>query len=196
MKFAAMFLALLLGVSAAQKRPASSTQAMYDAAANSAEAKFRHIEANARRNPPDQTPTLFSEREINSYLASGRVALPTGVRHVEFTGTPGIIDATAAVDFDQITAGKRSSNPLLSLFSGVHDVHAVARAKGSGGQAQIHITRIELDGVTIPRAALEFFLDRYVRPKHPEVGLDSTFALPYRIDLAIVGDHQLTLTQK
>ncbi len=196
MKFAVLFLALLVGAAAGQKHPASATQAMYDAAAKSAEAKFRHIEQNAKRNPPDQTPTVLSEREINSYLASGRVQLPTGVRHVEFTGTPGIIDATASVDFDEITAQKRSSNPLVSLFSGVHDVHAIARAQGSGGKGQVHITRIELDGVTIPRVALEFFLDHYVRPKHPEVGLDSTFTLPCRIDLAIVGEHQLTLTQK
>jgi hypothetical protein len=196
MKFALILLTLLLGTAGGQKPPASSTQAMYDAAANSADAKFRNIEQNAQRNPPDQTPTVLTEREINSYLADGRVQLPTGVRRVELTATPGIIDATAAVDFDQITAQKRSSNPLLSLFRGVHDVHAIARAQGSGGKAQIHITRIELDGVTIPRAALEFFLEHYVRPKHPEIGLDTVFTLPYRIDLAIVGEHQLTLTQK
>jgi hypothetical protein len=196
MKFAVLFLALLLGAAAGQKQPASSTQAMYDAAAKSADAKFRHIEQNAEHNPPDQTPTVLTERELNSYFAAGRVKLPTGVHRVEFTATPGIIDATASVDFDEITAEKRSSNPLLSLFRGVHDVHAIARAQGSGGKAEIHITRIELDGVTIPRAALEFFLDRYVRPKHPEVGLDTTFTLPSRIDMAIVGEHQLTLTQK
>lgn len=194
MKFAA-FLLLLLGA-AGQKQPASATQAMYEAAANNAQTKFRHIEQNAARKPPDQTPTILSEREINAYLASGRVELPTGVRRVEFTGTPGIIDATASVDFDEITAQKRSSNPLLALFRGVHDVHAIARAQGSGGKAEIHVTRTELDGVAIPRAALEFFLSHYVRPKHPEVGLDTTFTLPYRIDLAIVGDHQLTVTQK
>lgn len=196
MRFAVLSLVLLLGAAAGQKQSASGTQAVYDAAANSAETKFRHIEQNAQRNPPDQTPTVLSEREINSYLAAGRVELPTGVRRVEFTGTPGLIDATASVDFDAITAEKRSSNPLLSLFRGVHDVHAIARAQGSGGKAQIHVTRIELDGVAIPRVALQFFLDRYIRPKHPEIGLDTTFTLPYRVDLAIVGEHQLTLTQK
>jgi hypothetical protein len=197
MTFALLFLLVLGALTGWQRPPAASgTQAMYNAAANSAEAKFRHLQQNAERNPPDQTPTVFSEREINAYLASGRVKLPTGVRRVEFTGTPGVIDATASVDFDQITAQKRSSNPLLSLFSGVHDVHAIARAQGSGGQGQIHVTRIELDGVTIPRVALQFFLDRYIRPKHPEVSLDTTFTLPGRIDLAMVGEHQLTITQK
>jgi hypothetical protein len=44
--------------------------------------------------------------------------------------------------------------------------------------------------------ALQYFLDHYVRPKHPEVGMDSVFALPERIDTATISDHQLILTQK
>jgi hypothetical protein len=188
---------LLITLAPAQQRPpASSTQAMYDAAAASAEAKFRHIEENARRNPPGQTPTVLTEREINAYLASGRVELPTGVRAVRFTGQNGVADTTARVDFDAITAQSRSSNPLLSLFSGIHHVHAVAHAWGSGRQGHVHIDSIDIDGVNVPRMALQYFLDRYVRPKHPEVGMDSVFALPARIDTATIGDHQLTITQK
>ena len=64
------------------------------------------------------------------------------------------------------------------------------RAAGYGVEA------LDLDGTTIPRVALQFFIDRYIRPKHPEVGLDSVFTLPARIDTATVGDHQLILTQK
>jgi hypothetical protein len=187
---------LITFANAQQRPPASSTQAMYNAAASSAEAKFRHIEENARRNPPDQRPTVLTEREINAYLASGRVQLPTGVRAVRFTGQNGVVNATARVDFDAITAHSRSSNPLLSLFSGMHDVHAVAHASGSGRQGRVHIDSIDIDGVNVPRMALQFFLDHYVRPKHPEVGMDSVFALPERIDTATIGDHQLILTQK
>ncbi len=200
MKFAATVLLLLCGAAlgpAQQKQPAASaTQAMYNAAAASAETKIRHIEENAKRNPPDRKPTVFSEREINAYVQSGRVQLPTGVRSVRFTGTPGVIDTVARVDFDAIIAARRSSNPLLSLFRGVHDVHAVAHASGKAGQAQVHIDSAEMDGVTIPRLALEYFLEHYVTPKYPNVGMDSTFQLPARIDSASVGSHQLTITQK
>lgn len=197
MNFAVVFLSILLfSGNAIQQPAASSTQAMYNAAAASADTKLRHIEENARRNPPDQTPTVLSEREINAYLASGRVQLPVGVRSVAFTGQNGVLNTTARVDFDAITAQSRSSNPLLSLFRGVHDVHAVAHASGSGGQGQVHIDSIDLDGTAIPRMALQFFVDHYIAPKYPDVGLDSTFALPDRIDTARIGDHQLILTQK
>lgn len=186
----------LFSVASAQQPAPSSTQAMYNAAAASAEAKLRHIEQNARRNPPDQTPTVLTEREINSYLNSGRVQLPTGVRSVRFSGQNGVVDSTARVDFDAITASRRSSNPLLSLFRGVHDVHAVANASASGYRGRVHINSIEIDGVTVPRVALQFFIDRYLRPKYPNIGMDSVFNLPDRIDTARIGDHQLILTQK
>jgi hypothetical protein len=35
-----------------------------------------------------------------------------------------------------------------------------------------------------------------ITPKYPQVGVDSQFALPDRIDIATVGLHKLTLTQK
>ncbi|MGI9104505.1 MAG: hypothetical protein ACR2IF_18840 [Terriglobales bacterium] len=180
-----------------QSRPAATaTQAMYNAAAGSAETKIRHVEENAKRNPPDRTPTVFTEREINAYVQSGRVQLPTGVRAVRFTGTPAVIDTVARIDFDAITASRRSSNPLLPLFSGVHDVHAVAHATGKGGQANVHIDSAEMDGVSIPRIALDYFIEHYVTPKYPNVGMDSTFQLPDKIDSAVVGAHQLTVVQK
>lgn len=196
MNLAVLILLLLTGPSAPQQPAASGTQAMYNAAAASAQAKFRHIEENARRNPPDPRPTVLTEREVNSYLASGNVHLPVGVRAVRFTGQNGVVNARARVDFDSITAQSKSSNPLLSLFSGVHDVHAVAHASGSGGKGRVRINAINIDGVTVPRVALQVFLDHYVRPKHPEAGMDSEFALPARIDTASIGDHQLILTQK
>jgi hypothetical protein len=184
------------GTQSDQQPAASGSQAMYNAAASSAEAKLQHIEENARRNPPDQRPTVLTEREINAYLASGKVQLPTGVRAVRFAGQNGVLNATARVDFDTITAQARSSNPLLSLFSGVHDVHAVAHASGSGGKGRVQIDSVDIDGVNVPRMALQFFLDRYITPKYPEVGMTSVFTLPARIDTANIGDHQLSVTQK
>ncbi len=182
---------------ASSQQPApSQTQARYDQAAARAEAKFRHIQENSEREPPDQTPTVLSELEINSYLNSGRVKLPTGVRRVNFIGRPGTVDATATVDFDVITASRRISNPLLSLFSGVHEVQATARADGSGGQGHVHIRAVAIDGVGVPRIALEFFISHYIQPKYPNVGMDTTFKLPARIDLVQIGDHQMAVTQK
>jgi hypothetical protein len=199
MKLSDFAFALLLTVSlVAQqpRRPASQTEAMYQSATASAERKFQHIAENAEQPDPDQRPTVLTEREVNAYMASGIVKLPTGVKSVRFSGRSGVIDATARVDFDEITASRRASNPLLAVFSGVHDVHAVARAEGSGGQGRVEIQSVEIDGTTVPRLALEFFIARYITPKHPNAGMDSTFKLPSHIDTAVVGQGTLTVTQK
>lgn len=176
--------------------PASATEAMYQGAASSAAQKFDYVQRNGGRVHPDQRPTVFTEREINAYLASGRVKLPKGVRSVRLIGTPGLVQGNAQVDFDAITAGKRGGNPLMLLFTGVHQVEASGHAIGRGGQGQLHIQTVSLDGIQVPHAALEFFIDHYIKPKHPNIGLDSTFKLPERIDTATVGEHTLTITQK
>jgi len=181
---------------AGQSPPASSTQALYQAAAQRAAEKVRHIEANARSAAPDQTPTTFTELEINAYLASGQLVLPKGVRSVRFAFASGQVNGTADVDFDAITASQRSASPLLAIFRGTHLVEAVAHGSASGHQAQVHIDSVSLDGVAVPRLALQLFIDHYLKPKYPNIGLDSVFATPERIDTATAETHQLTVTQK
>lgn len=179
------------------KSPApSSTQAIYDAQAQSVDKKFAYIVKNGSRSTPDQTPTIINEGELNAWLQSGEAGLPEGVERLQLFAHPGIIRATATVDFDKITAGAPSSNPLLALFSGTHEVEARAQAQGRGGMGEVNIESVSIDGVTVPKMALEYFADKYIRPKHPELGVDSRFQLPHKIDIARVGARQVTLTQK
>lgn len=164
--------------------------------AESLQRKLDHIRQNATLPQPDQAPTVMTEEEINDYFAAGRVKLPLGVEKVTFQGRSGIVTALTTIDFDKIRAGQRSSNPLLAIFSGTHDVRAEADAAGSGGQGRVHVRSVSIDGVEVPRMALEFFVEKFVTPKYPNVGLDSQFQMPARIDLATVGYHKLTVTQK
>jgi hypothetical protein len=43
---------------------------------------------------------------------------------------------------------------------------------------------------------LQSFVEKFLQPKYPYVGLDSRFSLKEKIDTATVGDHKLTVTQK
>jgi hypothetical protein len=160
------------------------------------QAKLDHIRDNAALDHPDQTPTVITEEEVNDYFASGKVQFPTGVKRVKLEGRSGVVNGFVNVDFDEIRAGQKSSNPLLSIFSGRHDVQLEADAAGSGGLGKVHVRRVSIDGIDVPRMALEYFAQKYITPKYPNVGLDSEFKLPARIDVAIVGYHKLTVTQK
>jgi len=160
------------------------------------ERKLEHIASNAQAPIPDPTPTILTDDEVNAYVNSGAVSLPRGVQRVRLEGLPSVVTADARVDFEQITQGNRSMNPLLALFSGAHQVQLVAHAHGKGGVGYVHVDSVSIDGVEVPQIALQFFVDRYIKPKHPEIGIDSRFQMPDRIDSAAVGGHQVTLVQK
>jgi hypothetical protein len=167
-----------------------------DIAAARAQAKVQRIERNAKLAHPDRAPTEFTEDEINAYFAAGKVQLPAGVQSVTFQGAPGIVTASCRVDFDKVTAGRRSANPLLSLFSGIHEVVLVANARGAGGQGAVEVQSVSIDGVEVPRFILELFVEKFLQPRYPNVGLDSRFPLPQKIDTAVVGVRELTVIQK
>ena len=174
----------------------SKPSAENKAAVESLDRKLSYIQQNGALAHPNSAPTQLTEYEVNAYLASGRVRLPAGVQSLRLRGEPGVITANCRVDFDEFKAGQRSSNPLLSVFSGVHDVVVVAHAHGAGHEGFVHVDSVSLDGVEIPHFALELFVEKYIQPRYPGIGIDSRFALPDKIDTATVGQHQLAVTQK
>jgi hypothetical protein len=162
----------------------------------SADRKIAHLEANGRALHPDAKPTTLTEPEINAYLASDEVQFPAGVQSVRLSGSNGAISGAAKVDFDKVREGIHSSNPLLSMFSGVHDVQVETHGYGRGGQGHVHVDSVALDGVEVPQFVLRLFVEKYITARYPNIGIDSQFKLPDRIDSALVGQHQVSLAQK
>lgn len=158
--------------------------------------KLAYLKLNAARPHPDPKPTELSEREVNAYFDEGGVKLPKGVTQVRLTSQPGVIDGHAHVDFEQIMQGRGKSNPIYSLFSGSHDIHVVAQASGTNGVASIKTQTVELDTVAVPQWALEFFVERYLTPRYPNVGMTSTFKMPLRIQTATVETGKVVLLQR
>lgn len=164
--------------------------------ADSAQRKFDHIHQNGQRSRPDSHPTELTEDEVNAHLRSGSVRLPAGVESVRLVGISGAITGRCRVDFDRVREGRANSNSLLKLFSGVHEVVVSAEAVGSNHKGRVQVNSVAIDGIEVPRFVLELFVDKYVTPRYPGVGLDSTFALPDKIETATVGQHVLTIVQR
>ena len=204
MKSASFLLTLFLVASIAfiaQQRPAAPKSTAQPSSsghrlAQSMQVKLDHIQQNGARANPDQTPTVMTEEEVNDYFAAGNVKLPQGVKKVTFQGRTGVVTAFLLVDFDEIRQGQHTSNPLLSMFSGTHNVAVEGDAAASGGQGKVHVRSVTIDAIEVPRMALEYFVSKYITPKYPNMGLDSTFQLPDKIDTAKVGYHKVTITQK
>ena len=193
--FFAVVLLASAGMVAADLKPAPQPDS-HSPEFRAMEQKIAHLKQNAAKPHPDPKPTEITEGEANAYFNEGGVKLPKGVSHVRLTSTPGVIDGHAQVDFEALTQGKSAANPLLSLFSGTHDIHVVAQATGSEGTASIHAQSVSLDGVDVPQMLLQLFVQHFLTPKYPNVGITSTFKLPLRIDSAVVGSGRVTLVQK
>jgi hypothetical protein len=158
--------------------------------------KLAYLKLNAAKPHPDPKPVVLTEPEVNAYFSEGGVKLPPGVSEVRLTSRPGIIDGHAHVDFEEIMRGRNKNNPLYDLFSGSHDIHVVADGTGANGIASIKVQTVELDNVAVPQWALEFFVQRYITPKYPNVGMTSTFKMPLRIQTATVDAGKVILEQK
>jgi hypothetical protein len=183
----------------ASAQPSSAAQANSTSGhrlADSMQVKLDHIRQNGEQSRPNQMPTVMTEEEVNDYVASDHIELPKGVTKLRFEGRSGVVTAFLNVDFDEIRGGQKSPNPMLAVFSGQHDVRVEASASGSGGQGKVSVHEVTIDGFSVPRMALEYFVSKYITPKYPNIGIDSEFQLPNKVDLATVGYHKLTVTQK
>lgn len=177
--------------------------ALADQQSNNNHAEYRYIQQklvylklNAAKLHPDPNPVELTEPEVNAYFNEGGVKLPKGVSQVHLTSRPGIIDGHAHVDFEPILQGHNPNNPLYSMFSGTHDIHVVAEAAGQNGIATIKAQTVELDNVAVPEWALQFFVQHYLTPRYPNVGMASTFKLPLRIQSARVETGKVILEQR
>jgi hypothetical protein len=186
--FLALLGTLLLGPSRAQQA--------HSPAFESASRKFDWIAENGKSATPSTRPTVLTASEWNAYLNEGGVKLPEGITGVHISSEAGIAHGEAEIDFDRLTANRTRANPLLFLFTGKHRVTVNAHAEAVRGIGTVHANSVRFDGVEIPRLALEYFANRFLRPRYGNaVGMDSTFALHNRIDTAIVGTDQVTITQ-
>ena len=169
--------------------------ARHTPAYTSMEKKIAILEAGP--NGASQTVTLRQD-ELNAFLNEGGVQLPKGLSNPKFDLRPGTVHATSEVDFDQLAEGHGGGgNPIFSaLFSGTHDVEAEAQASGANGEGTVTIQSVKLDGVQVPKSALEYLIQHYVKPKYPQAGMTSTFELPAKIDTATVQQGQVELVQK
>jgi hypothetical protein len=186
-------LALILGTLLATAQAQPSHSADY----SSAQRKIAFIAENGHSPNPSTTPTVLTAAEWNAYLNEGGVKLPDGISNIRISSNATIVHADAEVDFDRLTANRTRSNPFLALFTGKHHVTAVARAAATKGVASIHVDSVMFDGVEVPPIALEYFSNKFLRPKYGNaVGLDATFHLGNRISTVVVGADQVTITQR
>ena len=140
-----------------------------------------HSRIRTRR--PQNLPNKRSMLTLPPAMSSSRGSSLGG-----FSGTTGGRDWDFTSGFRSIKAGKNSYNPMLSIFSGVHDV-VVYRArlgrKGTGHSPRgFGLSRRRRDSRnSFWNCSCRNISSRSIRRS----GVDSRFALPARVDAAAMG---------
>ncbi len=187
--------AAALGAGAAQEPTRAEADAM--------QVKLARVEAAAETPRPDDAPpltTMFTEREINAYLAlDGPAFLPAGIAMPRVRlGGGGRVRARAIIDLDGVRRSRqRSVFDPLAYLTGAVEVVATGRVEAAGSQGMIRYESATVGGVAVPATVAEELLRFYTRtPERPRgFAFDEPFALPAGVRGVSVDQAAVTVTQ-
>jgi hypothetical protein len=147
-----------------------------------AQAKIDQIESE--RVPPGSRVRLTAA-ELNAYIQHEAPTVTDGVRQprLELRG-PGVAYGSAVVDFAKLRASQGHPPGWLmsTLLSGEHPVAVTARIHSGGGQATVDVERVEISGLAMNGATLDFLIQHFLLPLYPDAVVGRPFLLGHHID--------------
>jgi len=153
-----------------------------DAAALAAQRKIDLIET--AQALPGST-FVFTPSELNSWARyKARQIVPEGVSSPRLELGYGAAKAYALIDFVRARQGQgQTTNWLVAkLIEGEKPVTVNARIDSGRGRAIVHLLRVEIGGVAVTGAPLDFLIENFFRPFFPDAKIDEWFTLPGRLD--------------
>jgi hypothetical protein len=145
--------------------------------------KFQAIE---KEKVKPGTRIAIPAQELNAYVqAELPTVAPEGIRNprVELQGN-NIATGHALIDFVKLRTaqGKPPNWFLRQLLEGEHEVAVTTRVRSGGGTATVDVQKVEVSGIPIEGAALDYLIQNYVLPRYPDAKIGRPFALNYRMD--------------
>jgi hypothetical protein len=174
-----MLRAALLALLAACRLPAAA-----DDATNAASVQ-RKIEAiREDRLPPGAVVHLRVE-ELNAYLRgeAERIA-PEGVSGLRLELGRNRATGYASIDFPKLrqSMGKPMGALLAELLAGERPVRVDAHIRSADGSATIFLDRVEVSGLSVTGATLDFLVRKFLWAYYPRARIGEPFELAHRID--------------
>lgn len=191
-------LALLAGAAvifAVRSFVVESASAQMDVSERSAQVLQEKIDTikKAEKTPGRQASetVVVTESELESYvLFSLREQIPARVDSIDVQLTPG----TVAADTKMTFGNSPTKNPLIDvLISGTHRFFIKGKLTASGGMGKFNLDEARVDGIPVPIVFIETLVDRYVKPKHPDVKLDEPFMVPWGIEDLTITNGKATI---
>jgi hypothetical protein len=127
----------------------------------------------------------FTSAELNAWV---RVEAPAivhdGFRKPQLVLGSGEASATALIDFLKVRhAGGLETNWLVAkLIEGEKLVTVRAGLRSAHGQATVHLLRVEIGGLAVTGAPLDFLVQNFFLPFYPDAKIDEPFELAGNVD--------------
>jgi hypothetical protein len=127
----------------------------------------------------------FTPAELNAWV---RVKAPSivqdGFRRPHLELGAGVATATALIDFLKVRhSGGIETNWLVAkLIQGEKLVTAKATIQSAHGQATVHLLRVEIGGLAVTGAPLDFLVQNFFLPFYPNAKIDEPFPLAGNVD--------------
>ena len=102
-----------------------------------------------------------------------------GVRNPRVQLEAGAATGSAMMDFAKLgkAKGGATSSFLAMLLEGERPLKVSARLESSQGRATVHLTSVELAGVTASGALLDYLVKSFLLPRYPDAKIDQPFEL-------------------
>jgi hypothetical protein len=145
----------------------------------SARQKLDSIDSDRLR--PGTRVTLTPE-ELQAYVAH---EAPDGVRNPRLElPEPGIAKGAAIVDFGRVrrAQGHPPGWLMARLLEGERPVSVTARIRSAGGSATVDVQRVEISGMVIDGATLDFLIQNVLLPLYPAAAVGRPFELGHHVE--------------
>jgi hypothetical protein len=128
---------------------------------------------------------VFTAAELNAWVrVKAPMVVPEGLREPRLVMGSGTATGYALVDFLKLQHGAGiETNWLISkLIQGEKRLMASASIQSANGRATVHLIRVEIGGLAVSGATLDFLIDTFFRPLYPDAKIDEPFDLSDRVE--------------
>jgi len=145
----------------------------------------RKIDAIESGKSKPGTVYIFTVAELNAWArAKIPTIVPQGFRQPKLELGSNSAVGYALIDFLKLRQGAGiETNWLLGkLIQGEKPVKVNAQIKSANGRATVHLSRVEIGGLAVSGATLDFLIKTFFMPLYPNAKIDEPFELEYGMD--------------
>jgi hypothetical protein len=173
-----------------------SVREVSPAAAASLGRKIEAIRAASQDSsrPAAAAQTLSaSDVELESFvLYSMKEEIPARLDSIDVGIRPGVVSAAVQLTFD---SARSSGNPVVDmLIGGTHALFVEGALEGRLGRGRFRLEQVRVDGIPVPLFVVEALVDRFVKPRYPQVDLAEPFDMPWGIEEIVLSPDTATFT--